>query len=178
MSALVLQTDRLTLRPHVLADFEPLCGLFQSDRARFMGGPFSRREAWLLFAADVGAWDLQGMGGWGVETRDETLVGQVVLAQPAHFPEPELGWMMLPEAEGKGLAFEAASAALAWARAELRPGSLVSYIHVDNTRSIALARRLGATEDAGAVFADGDSAEDTVIYRHALDADGSPEAYA
>jgi hypothetical protein len=42
----------------------------------------------------------------------------------------------------------------------------------------ALARRLGAVPDPGAAMADGDTPEDTVVYRHALDADGSPEAYA
>lgn len=178
MLAPVLYTERLTLRPHVMADFEPLRAVFESDRARFMGGPFSRREAWMMFAADVGSWHLQGIGGWGVETKDGAFIGQVAVAQPAHFPEPEIGWMFVPEAEGKGYAFEAAETALDWARSDLCPETLVSYIHIDNARSIALARRLGAVQDTQAVMADGDTPEDTVVYRHSLDSDGSPEAYA
>ncbi len=178
MNAPTLHTERLTLRPHVMADFEPLCALLESERSRFMGGPFSRREAWTMFAADVGSWALQGCGGWGVETKDGTLVGQIAATKPAHFPEFEIGWMFLPEAEGKGYAFESARAALHWVRHDLRPPSLVSYIHIDNARSIALARRLGAEQDPNAPMADGDTVDDTVIYRHALDTDGSPEAYA
>lgn len=178
MPAPVLHTERLTLRPHVMADFEPLCAVFESERARFMGGPFSRREAWTMFAADVGSWDLQGMGGWGIETKEGSFLGQVALAQPVHFPEPEIGWMLVPEAEGKGFALEAAEAALGWARSDLRPATLVSYIHIDNARSIALARHLGADLDPDAAYAEGDTPEDTVIYRHHLDIDGSPEAYA
>jgi RimJ/RimL family protein N-acetyltransferase len=178
MPAPVLHTERLTLRPHVMADFEPLCAVFESARARYMGGPFSRREAWLMFAADAGSWALQGVGAWGIQAREGAFLGQVSVAQPVHFPELELGWTLVQEAEGQGYAHEAAMAALNWVRCDLRPQSLVSYVHVDNARSIALARRLGAEHDPCAAYAEGDSAEDTVIYRHHLDSDGSPEAYA
>lgn len=178
MSAPTLNTPRLTLRGHVMADLKPLIALLGSDRARYMGGPFSRREAWQIIAADTGSWDLIGMGGWALEDRDGTLLGQVGVNRPEHFPEVELGWMLLPEAEGKGYALEAAEAVLDWVRDALRPESLVSYIHVENQRSIALATRLGAIPDPDADMADGDTPQDTVVYRYALDADGSPEAYA
>ena len=50
------------------------------------------------------------------------------------------------------------------ARKQIRPASLVSYIDARNTRSIALAKRLGATPDpAAARHEDGD-----VVYRHAV----------
>ena len=83
MPAPVLHTPRLTLRGHVLADLEALCDLFETDRARFMGGPLPRKEAWRWIASEVGMWDLRGFGYWGIETRDGSFVGQVGLSQPA-----------------------------------------------------------------------------------------------
>ena len=47
--------------------------------------------------------------------------------------------------EGKGIAYEAAIAVRAWAYAELKFTTLTSNIVPANTRSIALAERLGAT---------------------------------
>ena len=60
-------------------------------------------------------------------------------------PEPELGWFTTPAAEGKGVAFAAACAARDWCFSALGWASVVSYIDPANTRSIALAERMGAT---------------------------------
>ena len=47
-----------------------------------------------------------------------------------------------------------------------------------NVRSRALAERLGAILDANAPLPNGETPEETVVYRHSPDIDGSPEAYA
>ena len=177
MPAPVLHTPRLTLRGHVLADLEALCDLFETDRARFMGGPLPRKEAWRWIASEVGMWDLRGFGYWGIETREGSFVGQVGLSQPPHFPEAEIGWTLLEGAEGKGYAAEAAQAALHWAW-ETGFETLVSYITPGDDRSIALAERLGAKRDEDAPLPAGETPAETVVYRHRADADGSPEAYA
>lgn len=166
MIAPTLTTERLTLRHHVMADFEPLYALFETDRARFMGGPIPRKDTWYWVASEVGSWSLKGFGSWGLETRDGTFLGQIGVNQPDHFPELEIGWTLLEAAEGKGFAVEGANAALTWVRSTLKPASLVSYIHIDNARSIALARRLGATQDPHAALPEGDTPDDTVVYRH------------
>ena len=178
MSAPVLETRRLRLRGHVLSDMEPLCALLASDRSRFMDGPYSRREAWIMIAADAGSWDILGFGGWGIETREGTFLGQVAIGKPPHFPEVELGWMLVEGAEGHGYATEAAMAALDWAWSERGLPTLVSYVDPGNARSRALAERLGAVVDTQAARPEGETATQTVVYRHSPDADGSPEAYA
>jgi RimJ/RimL family protein N-acetyltransferase len=67
--------------------------------------------------------------------------GDVGLLHPPRDPEPEIGWT--PEAEGRGIAFEAATAARA--RAHLAGTSLASRVDPGNARSIRLgARREGA----------------------------------
>lgn len=162
-----ITTGRLTLRGHKMADFPPLYAVFGSDRARYMGGPFSERQSWYWIAAEVGSWALQGIGSWGVErNEDGAFLGQIGINRPAHFPENEIGWVFLEEAEGQGYAFEAARAALDWWWSQDTPGTLVSYIDVENARSIALAQKLGAEADPDATLPEGDTRDDTVVYRH------------
>ena len=176
-TAPVITTARLRLRGHTMADLDALCAVFGSDRARFMGGAIARKDAWRWLASEVAMWPLLGHGAWGIETRQGEFLGQVGILQPPHFPERELGWTLLAGAEGRGYAFEAASAVLAWAW-DKGFGTLVSYIDPANVRSIALAERLGAVRDRAAALPEGETADETLVWRHSPDSDGSPEAYA
>ena len=176
-TAPLITTPRLRLRQHVASDLDALCDLFETDRARYMGGPISRKHAWRWIASEIAMWDLMGHGSWGIETQDGTFLGQIGIMKPPHFPEREIGWTLLETAEGKGYATEAALSVLAWAWEQSYP-TLVSYIDPKNSRSIALAERLDAVPDAHASLPDGDTPTDTVVYRHSPDSDGNPEAYA
>jgi RimJ/RimL family protein N-acetyltransferase len=179
-TAPTIETQNLRLRAHVSADFDAYADVFASTRAGYMG-QLKRRQAWFSFCSDVAQWSLFGHGAWAVERlNDGALVGQVALLKPDHFPELELGWMMTAAGEGKGYAFEAAQMARDYAYAELGRDTLVSYIDPKNTRSIALATRLGAMRDDTAARPDGETLNETVVYRHP-DAsalmDGGLEAY-
>lgn len=158
-----LATDRLVLRGPRLADFPPMAAFWASDRSRHEGGPRTMAGAWDDFAAAYGLWLIRGFGVWSVEHRTTgAFVGQVGLFQPAHYPEPDLGWTLTAEAEGKGLAHEAARAACDWVWANTALPSVVSYIGPDNDRSIRLALRLGGVRDETAeVYDPGD-----VVIRH------------
>ncbi len=138
-----LTTARLTLRMPVLADFEHRAAFYASGRSHFEGGPKSRAEAWRIWASEVAQWLLMGYGPFSLDAHDGRYVGEVGLYHPVHYPDCELGWFVIPEAEGQGLAGEAARAVLDWARDALRLGHLVSYIDPGNLRSLALAHRLG-----------------------------------
>ncbi|MEN8838575.1 MAG: GNAT family N-acetyltransferase [Celeribacter marinus] len=174
-----ITTQRLTLRAHRTSDFDAYATAFASERARFMGGPMERRKAWFAFCGDIAQWSLFGHGAWGVERTDDGIfIGQVAIGKPPHFPEVELGWMLCEGAEGHGYAFEAATAARAWAYGEMGRATLVSYIDAENTRSIALAERLGAFIDPTSATPDD---ENCLVYRHPDPAalqDGGMEAYA
>ena len=118
---------------------------FFADEARSwgFGGPQSRTEAWRWFASAIGHWALRGYGFWMVETKAGQLVGMVGLWAPEGWPEPELGWVMFEGGEGKGYAHEAAIAARGYAYDTLGFKTLSSNIFPGNTRSQALAQRLG-----------------------------------
>ncbi|MFV0387050.1 GNAT family N-acetyltransferase [Paracoccus sp. (in: a-proteobacteria)] len=149
LTAPTLTTARLTLRPHVMGDFDIYAALMMSDRAVHMGGPFDLAGAWQWFASDVAQWPLRGCGALAVtETASGRLVGQVVLNDLPHFPERELGWMAF--AEGHGFLTEAAARMRDFAFGTLGWPALVSYVAPANRRSAALAERLGALPDPDA----------------------------
>ena len=164
MLAPTLNTPRLTLRMPVLADFGPRAHFYASERSVWEGGPFDRRAAWRVFASEVGQWPLMGFGPFSVDdSASGDYLGEVGIYQPEGYPEPELGWFTTPQAEGKGVAFEAARAVMIWARNTFGWDHLVNYIDPGNQRSIALALRLGGTR----VSAPGADPTDVVI-RHDL----------
>lgn len=156
-------TERLLLRPMTADDWEPYSALMLSERARYMGGPFSVKVAWGMFCADHAQWDLFGAGALMLEDRDtRACLGQVGINSGPLFPEKEIGWLVFPEAEGRGYAFEAASALRDWARTVRRLNTLVSYVDPQNDRSRRLAERLGATLDGTAPRPD----PTDLVYRH------------
>jgi RimJ/RimL family protein N-acetyltransferase len=137
-----LTTPRLRLRAPVMADFGPHAAFFASDRSVWEGGPLDRAQAWRVFASEVGLWPLMGYGPFSVDMGG-AYVGEVGIYHAADYPEPELGWFVVPQAEGQGIAAEAARAVTAWTRAAFGWDHLVNYIDPGNARSIALALRLG-----------------------------------
>lgn len=159
----ILITERLVLRPMSADDWAPYSALMLSERARYMGGPFSLAVAWGMFCADHAQWDLFGAGALMLEDRNTgTCLGQVGINSGPLFPEQELGWLVFAEAEGHGYAFEAASALRDWAKTVKRLPTLVSYVDPRNGRSRRLAERLGAVPDRTAPRQD----PADLVYRH------------
>ena len=141
-----LKTERLVLRPSRLDDFPAFADLLASERSRYVGGPMSRDTAWAEFAQLTAGWLLHGHGGWTVEL-DGALMGFVLIGIEPGDHEREVGYLLTEEAEGQGIATEAAKAARDFAFAELGFETLVSYIDLDNAKSVAVAERLGGCSD-------------------------------
>jgi RimJ/RimL family protein N-acetyltransferase len=162
-----IATERTRLRALRMEDFPAWAEILCSPRAAWMDGPYSRDDAFVEFEATAGAWLLRGHGGWTVEDRAAgEVLGFVCLNLEPSDQEPELGFFFREGAEGRGLAFEAASAARDWAWAQGLP-SLVSYVDPDNARSAALAQRLGASRDAKAEAAfEGTPDAGVHVFRH------------
>jgi len=161
-----LHTERLTLRAPQASDWPYWRDFAASDRARFVGGPIDEAKAWRAFGHVIGMWVLRGHGSFVFrETVSDQPLGMCGPWHPTDWPEAEIGWMVWrAEAEGKGLAFEAAAAARAHAFTALGWRTAVSYINPDNTRSIALALRLGAILDPTAAVPPSD--HPALVYRH------------
>ena len=159
----VLTTERLTLRKPIEADYPGYAALMASERAAYIGGQVTGARGWLVFAGEIGHWDMRGYGMFSVVLRDTNeTVGLIGPFFPPQWPEREVGWLLWPEAEGKGIAQEAASAVFSHVINDLGWDTVVSYIDPANSRSISLAERLGATRDDACERPD----KDCLVYRH------------
>ncbi|WP_170342733.1 GNAT family N-acetyltransferase [Ruegeria arenilitoris] len=158
-----LETERLILRAPHLDDLPAMTAFYATERSHMVGGPRDAAGCWNGLANRLGHWALRGYGLWHLtEKSSGSFVGWTGMIYVPGWDEPELGWTLMEQAEGKGLGFEAAQAARDHAARHQGLNGVISYIAHANDRSRALAERLGATyEREGEVL--GKSAQ---IWRH------------
>jgi RimJ/RimL family protein N-acetyltransferase len=144
-----LVTARLRLRRWQPEDEQSLSEINSDPEVtKYLNRPVDAAATKVFFALVRDHWEQHGFGFWALEPLDRGgLIGFAGVSHPTFIPElagrPELGWRLARVAWGKGLAFEAATAAREHAFAELALPQLISIINPDNVRSRRLARRLG-----------------------------------
>jgi RimJ/RimL family protein N-acetyltransferase len=147
----ILHTERLSLTPMQVSDFEDLARLWSTEAFTqwLMPAPLSAEDVWMRLLRDLGHWQALGHGNWAVRLRETgAFAGSVGILDyrrelaPA-IDAPELGWGIAPTFQGQGIAFEAVSAALEWAERRLQTRRTVCLISTDNGPSHRLAERLG-----------------------------------
>lgn len=144
-----VQTERLTLRAPQMRDFDAYAAFRASDRAAFVGGPYDRESSFQALSAIAGQWQLRGYGRWMIADRaTDAPQGIAGVFHPVDWPEPEIAWSVFEAAEGRGIAFEAAQAARAYAYDTLKFPAIISMIDPKNRRSVALAKRMGASPES------------------------------
>ncbi len=150
--SVTLTTERLILRQPEPRDLPASAAFWASERSHLMGGPWSaeehRRETEDIYTQ----WRKHGFSLFSVTLKgSDQAVGMIGAFYPDTHHEPELGWSLWDAGlEGRGIAFEAASAARDWFFANTPYKTAVSYTDPDNHRSHRLCERLGAVIDAGA----------------------------
>lgn len=159
-----IETERLRLRAPSMDDYPVYAGFQRDDRGTGLADGPPDREAWLDFCELTSSWLLRGFGPWTMEPRaGGAPLGVAVIDHEFGDPEPEVGWLVTPEAEGAGFATEGGRAALAHAFDALGFTTLVSYVDRGNARSIRVAERLGGSRDRAAERGlDGE----TLVFRH------------
>ncbi len=159
----ILQTERLVLRGHQVADFAACAALWADPQVvRFIGGrPFTGEEVWARLLRYVGHWALLGFGYWVVQERASgQVIGEVGFADyhraldPPLGDTPEIGWALAPAAQGRGLATEAVRASLAWADAHWPAGRTACLIDPANQPSLRVAEKCGYQEMLRTVYKD------------------------
>lgn len=141
-----LETERLILRPTAMEDFPRWAESMAHDSARFIGGPQTPEAAWRGFMTMAGAWALTGVSMFSMIDKASGLwMGRIGPWRPEGWPGNEVGYGVHPEAQGKGLAYEAAVAAMDYAFDVLDWPDVIHCIDPANAASQALARRLGSS---------------------------------
>lgn len=152
----VLETERLRLRGHRLADFDAVAAMWADPNVtRYIGGkPSTREESWARMMRYPGHWALMGYGFWLIEEKDTgRVVGEAGFADlkreiEPRFENPEHGWALASWAHGRGFGSEALTAQLGWAEKHFGPTPFVCMIDPDNGPSIRLAEKHGYREFA------------------------------
>lgn len=142
----LITTERLTLRLPEARDLAPYADYCSSPRARFVGGPFHKVQAFEKLSAMAGHWTLRGFGRLVFqETATGVPLGHVGALQLDAAAPPEMTWTLWrAQAEGQGYATEAARAFLARVAPQLGLTRMLIRVDPDNHASIRLAARLGA----------------------------------
>lgn len=150
----VIETDRLRLREHRLADFDTLHAMWSDERVyRYITGkPAHMSDTETRLTRAIGHWAAYGFGYWVVEEKTSAaFVGTVGFGQfrreitPSINDMPEIGWVLAPWAHGQGYATEAARAAIAWGDAHFGPLTTCCIFHPEHTASMRVAEKLGYT---------------------------------
>jgi len=171
-----LRTERLLLRRWRPSDREPFARI-NADPAvmEFFPGLQSPQVSAEMIEWIEGDFDRDGFGLWAVELPGELplagFVGLVRVRSEMPFaPAVEAGWRLTPRAWGRGIAREAAEAALAYGFGPAGLEEIVAYTAALNVRSRRLMERLGMRRDASEDFdhpriAAGDQLSAHVLYR-------------
>ncbi|MDQ2991350.1 MAG: GNAT family N-acetyltransferase [Candidatus Eremiobacteraeota bacterium] len=145
-----VETARLVLRAHRTADYDACAAMWADPIVvrHISGVPSTGAQTWMRLLTYPGLWGMLGFGYWAVEERATgAYIGDVGFADfrreivPSIAGIPELGWMIAPAAHGKGYATEAASAALAWADANIDAPRTACIISPENVASIRVAEK-------------------------------------
>lgn len=169
----ILETERLILRGHTLADLDASAAMWAAPEvARHISGKAStREESWGRMLRYPGHWALKGFGYWVIEEKasgrfvGETGFGDFKRAMtPSLEGNPEHGWALVPPVHGMGYATEAGRAALAWGAAHFGPVDAVCMIAPDNAASLRVAEKLGYCEFDRAEY----KGETSVLLRRTL----------
>jgi RimJ/RimL family protein N-acetyltransferase len=150
-----LRTERLVLRAFRASDIDAWAAMEANPEVRRYRGnnPRTRNEAWTAMATNLGQWALLGYGVFALErVCDGAFIGSCGVNHPEDWPEAELAYALAQEHWGQGLAAEAVAAAREWAFASHGFSRLASFILPDNSRSIRVAEKLGATREGMAML--------------------------
>jgi RimJ/RimL family protein N-acetyltransferase len=149
-----LETDRLLLRRWHADDAAPFAAINADPEVmRHIGGgvPLGRGLSDDLLWRFEREWEERGFGLWAVQERAApgVLLGFCGLTVPMFLPEllpaVEVGWRLARAAWGRGLATEAARAAVAFGFEEHAMAEILAIVDPENARSLRVAEKLGMT---------------------------------
>ena len=149
-----LATKRLRLRPFAQRDLQGLHACFGDEEAmRYWNSPACKSEAetgrWLGYLAKTTSpYDYLA---WAVaDKRSDRCIGMVNYHhREARNARLEIGYILAPAQQGRGLMTEAVAALVTYCLEDLAVHRIEALIHPDNAASIRLVERLGFRCEGG-----------------------------
>ncbi len=170
MTAVKIETERLTLREWRDDDRDPFWGMMQDQEVIRHLPKRDRSDCDRLIDHQIEWQAGHGYCLWAMELNAEKRFIGFCGMLPPHDPfvEIEIGWRLAHADWGKGYAREGAEACLDWAWRELGAASVIAVTVPENTRSWGLMLRLGMTCNPQEDFDHPDLPEGDPLRRHRL----------
>jgi RimJ/RimL family protein N-acetyltransferase len=155
-----VETERLLLRGWRAGDADALAAINADPEVmRFIGtgARLDRGRSDQLLARFAREWEECGFGLWALQERTapDALLGFCGLSVPTFLPEVlpavEVGWRLARDAWGRGVATEAARAALAFGFGAAGIAEIIAIVDPRNARSLRVCAKLGMTPRADRV---------------------------
>ena len=166
----VIETERLTLRPHVAEDWDGVFALWSdAETSRFISAtPYTREQSWAQLLRYMGLRSALGFGYFAViDKATSKFIGEIGLAdfhrniQPSLEGTAEMGWILMPHSWGKDMASEAVMVILDWYNQTPNARPISCIIDKNNAASVKLALKCGFQEIARTPFKD----SETITFR-------------
>lgn len=152
----ILETDRCLVRETVVEDVDAFVRIYQDPEVTRYTEPFCKEpEAEREYVKEYieKVYDFYGYGVWTVLRKESgEVIGRVGFEQA---DLPFLGYMIAPDWQGKGIAYEVCRAVLKFAREELGMETVRVQIDQRNLASVRLAEKLGFVNEKASL--DGDT---------------------
>lgn len=164
----ILQTERLSLRQLITADAPFILQLLNTPGwLKFIGD----KKVYTLFDAEnyllsgpIKSYHDNGFGLYLIATKDEEEpIGMCGIIKRDTLDCPDIGYALMPQAIGKGYAYEIAAAVLQYAQQDLKLPALCAITLPINTPSKNLLEKLGFQNQGPFMMAG--STETLLLYR-------------
>ncbi|MDM9380736.1 GNAT family N-acetyltransferase [Chlorogloeopsis sp. ULAP01] len=152
-----LETQRLVLREFQPADWQPLAPILVNPQVmKFsLTGILSASQTQEKIESFITSYKKFGFGKWAVILKESNeLIGYcgIAVEQIDNKDETEIGYRLEPNFWGKGLATEAASAAIQYGFEQLKFPYILGIVERANTASVRVLEKLGMRYERKTIF--------------------------
>lgn len=145
----ILETDRCLVRETTTEDVDLFYELYKDEEiTRYMEPLFEDREEEIEYTKSYikNVYEFYGFGMWTVvEKATGKVIGRAGVSYREGFEHPELGFMIGNDFQRQGYAYEVCSAIVDYMYENYDMEEILIFIEPQNTPSINLAKKLGAT---------------------------------
>lgn len=144
----IFETDRLRLKEFTLDDSKFIVELLNSPGwLQFIGDRNIKTEEQAKIYLENGPIKSYKENGYGlslVEKKDDSIaIGMCGIMKRETLDHPDIGFAFLPGFNGKGYAFEIASATMDYAKHQLKISKILAITVSNNSKSIRLLEKIG-----------------------------------
>lgn len=145
----IMETKRCLIRETSVEDVDAFYELYEDEEiTRYMEPLFEDRDEEIEYTKSYikNVYEFYGFGMWTIVLKDNgEVIGRAGVSYREGFEHPELGFMIGTKYQRQGLAYEVCSAILEYMHENYEMEEILIFIEPQNTPSILLAKKLGAS---------------------------------